>query len=227
MKRTITVRDQENARRLQAIWKRRKSETKMTQVNLAKLIGLSCSTVNQYIKGSIALNTSAILKFALALKVPPSDIDPTLSALTLVPSSNRIRKVPILVRLSGSRPGPHEALETMSDQQHQLFAVAVDTPEFEPTYQLGSMLIVCPDLEPITGDRVLVELQTTPMGDSVFLVRRFITIDRTTDQLVVTYLDGSLAENLRMDQVLSYDPIVSVHAPSVKRATRIRPRHVG
>src|SRR5690606_18957097 len=108
MARTITLRDQENAQRLRAIWERRRAETNMTQAELSKVVGLSRPTVNQYIKGSIALNTAAILKFALALKVPPSDIDPSLSALTLVPSSNRIRKVPILLRLSGSKPGPHE-----------------------------------------------------------------------------------------------------------------------
>jgi len=227
MARTITLRDQENAQRLRAIWERRRAETNMTQAELSKVVGLSRPTVNQYIKGSIALNTAAILKFALALKVPPSDIDPSLSALTLVPSSNRIRKVPILLRLSGSKPGPHEALETMSDQQYQLYAVSVDTPELEPTYQLGSTLIVCPDLEPVTGDRVLIELQTTPMGDSIRLVRRFITVDRAANQMVVTHFDGSLADSLDLDQVLSYDPIVSVHAPSTQRATRLRPRHVG
>ncbi|WP_051587476.1 helix-turn-helix transcriptional regulator [Pseudomonas sp. RL] len=226
MTRTITLRDQENAQRLRAIWRRRMAEEQLTQAKLAKLLGLSPPTTCQYLSGKIALNTDAILKFALALKVPPSDIDPKLAALSLVPSSNRIRKVPILAKLSGNPPGPHEAVETMTDQHHQLFALSVDTPELEPIYRMGSTLIVCPDLEPITGDHVLIELATAP-GKTINLLRRYVTTDMTTNQVVATQLDGSLAENLPLDQVISVDPIVAMHAPRVNRPSRLRPRPVG
>lgn len=221
-----TLRDKENARRLRAIWERYKHDTKMTQSDLAQLLGVSRSTVSQYMTAAISLSVDMTLKFATALKCSPTDIDPTLGALTTVPSSNRIRQVPVLVRLSGNAPGAHEVAEVMTDSPHRLFAVAVDVADYEPAYRPGATLFICPDVEPITGDHVLIELRTMPKV-TINLLRRFVTIDHSAGKLVVTDLFGRDGETFELDQVVGCDPIVASHAPRANRPTRLHPRALG
>lgn len=217
--------DQANARRLRAIWERHKDASRMTQANLAKLVGVSRSTVSQYMNGTINLSADMTLRFAMALKCSPTDIDPSLTALATVPSSNRIRKVPVLTRLSGVAPGAHEVSEVMVDHNYRVFAVSVDCPDYDPIYRMGTTLFVTPDLEPVTGDHILIEFRVTPQ-DTRNMVRRFVALDRASNKLIVTRLDGTNLEDLNLDWVISYDPVVALHAPRVNRPTRLHPREL-
>ena len=144
MSRVITEHDRENAQRLKAIWMTKKHHLKLTQEDLAKLMGINRAAVSQYLNCFIALNTDAILKFSQALKISPIDIDPTLTALATTPSQSRAIRVPTYAKLSGELPGPHEVVEVMAENSLNLYAVAVDTEGFAPFARRGSTLLVSP-----------------------------------------------------------------------------------
>ena len=76
--RIITAADKDAARRLRAIWESKKQELKLTQIAVADEIGTSQSAISQYLNGTIALNTDAVLVFAKLLQCEPRDIRPAL-----------------------------------------------------------------------------------------------------------------------------------------------------
>ena len=78
--RTITAADKDAARRLLAIWESKKQELKLTQVTVADEIGTSQSAISQYLNGTIALNTDAVIVFAKLLQCEPKDICPVLGS---------------------------------------------------------------------------------------------------------------------------------------------------
>jgi len=65
---------------LKAIWDSKKNELELTQEKLAAALGWKTqAAVTSYLNGRIPLNTDAKLKFAKALKVSVSEIDPEFS----------------------------------------------------------------------------------------------------------------------------------------------------
>lgn len=51
-------------------------QSQITQTEAAKQMGISQPCLNQYLKGSIPLNTDTVIKFATLFDVAPSEIDP-------------------------------------------------------------------------------------------------------------------------------------------------------
>lgn len=89
-RRPLTDEEREDARRLHAIWLRRKGELGVTQEQLAADCGWTTqSALNQYLRGVIPLNLEAALKLARALRVEVSDLSPRLASL-LPPTPHRI-----------------------------------------------------------------------------------------------------------------------------------------
>jgi SOS-response transcriptional repressor LexA len=86
-RRALTAEQLEDAKRLRAIWLRRKAEAaqaspamKLTQLQVSQDMGWSNqSAFNQYIVGKIALNLPNLLRFATYFSVDPSEISPTLA----------------------------------------------------------------------------------------------------------------------------------------------------
>lgn len=69
---------------LKRIWTEKKKSLGLTQDKLAELCGWKTQgAVSNYMNGRMALNTDAKLKFAKALEVPVSDIDPAMKDLAV------------------------------------------------------------------------------------------------------------------------------------------------
>ena len=72
---------------LRSVWERKKKELGLTQEKLAAKIGWRTQgAVTSYLNGRLPLNTDAKLKFAEALEVDVSEIDPDMT-------SRRLRKI--------------------------------------------------------------------------------------------------------------------------------------
>lgn len=81
-RRALTAQEQRWRENLSALWNSRRDKS-VTQELAAELLGYSSqATVSQYLRGIIALNDSAILKFARLLQVEPGQISDELADVT-------------------------------------------------------------------------------------------------------------------------------------------------
>ncbi|MFV1943435.1 helix-turn-helix transcriptional regulator, partial [Pseudomonas luteola] len=182
--RTITAEDQAKAKRLRAIWDRKKTELALTQKKAAELLGYSNQgVVGQYINGHIALNTDAIIKFAKLLRVAPFEIDPTLKALTVTDDVPRRVKVAVMAYLSGVKPDKMEMVEVLTTMNRPIYAVKVDNETLEPFAKKGSTLIVSSDEEPVSGDDIYMQVESTP-GCIVQRVATFVMINQADETMI-------------------------------------------
>ena len=222
--RTITPADIENSRRLNALWQSKKHELELTQTSTAKKMGYkSQSMISMQLKGEVALNADAILKWAQLLKVNPGDINPALNALNFSSTPLRRVKVVVIARMSGLPPGTFETVEIMTQMTRQVYGISVDTNGFEPFAKRGSTLIISQEEEPISGDEVFIRL--SPERGSLHMIKHFITTDASRGVAVVRDLNGGEPEELALDDIEIIDPVVSVERPAVNRPIRLRPKH--
>lgn len=221
--RTITDSDLANARRLLLLWSAKKAQLGLTQTTAAKKLGYkSQSMVSMQLKGEVALNTDAVLKWAQLLGANPGEINPELNSLNFSQTALRRVKVAIIAKMSGALPGAFETVEIMTQMTRQVYGITVDTTGFEPFAKRGSTLIVCQEEEPVSGDEVFIRL--TPEHQSLHLLKSFITIDASRGVAVVRDLSGGEPEELALDSIEIIDPIVGVERPVVNRPVRLRPR---
>lgn len=222
--RTITPTDIDNSHRLNALWQSRKRELELTQTSAAKKMGYkSQSMISMQLKGEVALNADAILKWAQLLKVNPGDINPALNALNFSSTPLRRVKVGVIARMSGLPPGTFETVEIMTQMTRQVYGISVDTNGFEPFAKRGSTLIISQEEEPISGDEVFIRL--SPERGSLHMIKHFITTDASRGVAVVRDLNGGEPEELALDDIEIIDPVVSVERPVVNRPIRLRPKH--
>jgi len=81
-RRPLTAEEKTWCDNLKRVYNEKKKELGLTQEKLAELCGWkSQGSVAQYFTGRIPLNTDAKIKLAWALKVPVSEIDPTMKAV--------------------------------------------------------------------------------------------------------------------------------------------------
>jgi transcriptional regulator with XRE-family HTH domain len=78
MDRKMTELDFEAAKNLKRIWTEKRKELGFTQEQAAEFMGVTQSTVSQYLRGVAALGLEATLRFAYFLGVDPRDIRPDL-----------------------------------------------------------------------------------------------------------------------------------------------------
>ncbi len=74
----MTELDFEAAKNLKRIWAEKRKELGFTQEQAAEFMGVTQSTVSQYLRGVAALGLEATLRFAYFLGVDPRDIRPDL-----------------------------------------------------------------------------------------------------------------------------------------------------
>lgn len=75
MRRTLTIEELEEARRLKKIWQSKKDDLHLTQVKAAKELGFSSqAAVSQYLNAKVPLPATVIARFAKLLQVPVSEI---------------------------------------------------------------------------------------------------------------------------------------------------------
>lgn len=61
--------------RLQSLWINHKTKNKITQIEAAKQLGWSQSTLSQFITGRLKPNTAAVIKLSNYFDVDPIEID--------------------------------------------------------------------------------------------------------------------------------------------------------
>lgn len=142
IKRTITTRDIENAARLKAVYTAKKKQLKLNQTTLGQRIGFEQATVSQYMNATIAMNLSAIMKFASALDVKPQEIDPSIKGSLVAALDPRI--VGVRYTTSGKRPEVNMTSCAYIKVTDTCFAIEVDCDTYEPWIPQGSMLIADP-----------------------------------------------------------------------------------
>lgn len=218
-RRTITDRDLANAARLKNIWLAYKEATKSTQTDLAEILGFAGQgVVTQYLNGSIALNTDAILRFARVLGVSPADINPELAGISIVPTDIRLTRIHILANLSGAPPGRHAGIEIATSMDKKLYAVAVDIDGSEPFARKGSTLVVSQDEEPVSGDEVFMKYRVGK--NELHAIRVYVTTDLERRVAITRGLGSKEFIETSLDDIELLDPIVSVERPQVVRPKR-------
>ena len=178
--RTITAADKDAARRLLAIWESKKQELKLTQVTVADEIGTSQSAISQYLNGTIALNTDAVIVFAKLLQCEPKDICPVLGSKLKIN-----RRIPVIRRSTGAVLNKHIDAKYIGDTPQ---AVLVDEMSYSPRIKQGEYVIIDPTGDIISGTEILMETI-----DSGFVIRTF---------------DNEIPEGYAVRNILTERPLV-------------------
>ena len=154
-----------DATRLKKIWLQKKSELKLTQVLVAKMLGIKQSTLSQYLNGVIPLNTNMVLNLSEILKVEPGQISKSLFRYSRV-DKNKIYMVPVLFSISGLLQGAKEMVpftkaserkrktKSVPHDDEALWAVYIDEELRSPLLRQGSYLILGANAECEAGDTV-------------------------------------------------------------------------
>ncbi len=158
--RIITDADKDAARRLRAIWESKKQELKLTQLAVANEIGTSQSAISQYLNGTIALNTDAVIVFAKLLQCEPKDIRPVLGRKLKIN-----RRIPVIRSSTGGILNKHIDAKYIGETTK---AVLIDEQSYHPRIKQGEYVVVDPAAEINMGDEVLIETI-----DSGFIIRTF------------------------------------------------------
>ena len=178
--RTITAADKDAARRLLAIWESKKQELKLTQVTVADEIGTSQSAISQYLNGTIALNTDAVIVFAKLLQCEPKDICPVLGSKLKIN-----RRIPVTRSSTGAVLNKHIDAKYIGDTPQ---AVLVDEMSYSPRIKQGEYVIIDPTGDIISGTEILMETI-----DSGFVIRTF---------------DNEIPEGYAVRNILTERPLV-------------------
>ena len=178
--RIITAADKDAAKRLRAIWESKKQELKLTQVTVADEIGTSQSAISQYLNGTIALNTDAVIVFAKLLQCEPKDICPVLGSKLKIN-----RRIPVIRSSTGAVLNKHIDAKYIGDTPQ---AVLVDEMSYSPRIKQGEYVIIDPTGDIISGTEILMETI-----DSGFVIRTF---------------DNEIPEGYAVRNILTERPLV-------------------
>ena len=178
--RIITDADKDAATRLRAIWESKKQELKLTQVTVADEIGTSQSAISQYLNGTIALNTDAVIVFAKLLQCEPKDIRPVLGSKLKIN-----RRIPVIRSSTGAVLNKHIDAKYIGDTPQ---AVLVDEMSYSPRIKQGEYVIIDPTGDIISGTEILMETI-----DSGFIIRTF---------------DNEIPEGYAVRNILTERPLV-------------------
>jgi len=178
--RIITDADKDAATRLRAIWESKKQELKLTQVTVADEIGTSQSAISQYLNGTIALNTDAVIVFAKLLQCEPKDIRPVLGSKLKIN-----RRIPVIRSSTGAVLNKHIDATYIGDTPQ---AVLVDEMSYSPRIKQGEYVIIDPTGDIISGTEILMETI-----DSGFVIRTF---------------DNEIPEGYAVRNILTERPLV-------------------
>jgi len=181
--RIITDADKDAARRLLAIWEAKKQELKLTQTSIADEIGTSQSAISQYLNGTIALNTDAVIVFAKLLQCRPEEIRPVLGRKLRI--QQRKRSIPVVRSSTGAVLNRHIEAKYIGDTPQ---AVLVDEMSYYPRIKQGEYVIIDPTGDIISGTEILMDTI-----DSGFIIRTF---------------DNEIPEGYALRNILTERPLV-------------------
>ena len=193
--RIITDADKDAARKLRAIWESKKQELKLTQLAVANEIGTSQSAISQYLNGTIALNTDAVIVFAKLLQCEPKDIRPVLGRKLKIN-----RRIPVIRSSTGRIINKHIDAKYIGDTPQ---AVLVDEMSYFPRIKQGEYIIIDPTGDIISGTEILMETI-----DSGFVIRTFE--NEIPEGYAVRNILTERPLVVLRENVISMNPIVAV-----------------
>jgi len=120
-------------------------------------MGITQPTFSQYVNCVIPLNTDAVLKFADLLRVPPTEIDPSLkNVMTLKPVKHvRERHIPLIGSTSGRGILKYASVKVTNIQDQGVFAgiVVDDNSLLSAGVSKGAVIVVDLDADPYVRKR--------------------------------------------------------------------------
>ena len=157
MTRHITHADRTAASRLRKIYNTKKHDLHLTQSKLGESVGLSQSSVANYMRGEFPMNLAVLLKFAEALHVDAHEIDPHLDKRFSIVPLNKSTFLRVVGTLSGSLyPERTVEIKGLAYMTHHLAAV-IDTASLDPVIEPGAVIILDPNSPYKNGDRIAVQ----------------------------------------------------------------------
>ena len=160
--------EEKAVKRLTAIYERLKSEEQLNQTILAHRMGLKQqSAISQYFLGKVPLNMIAVVNFAQALNVSPSDIYPELMEPV---RTSFLRKIDIPVRYAIIGLPTIKNIQYAQIQEGlEEYGVHLNVADYLP-YKTMNSFVVCSNLVKVNkNDEVFIKL-----NDGTRFVGRFL-----------------------------------------------------
>ena len=189
--------------RILSIYNRLKADEGLNQTLLAQKMGLKQqSAISQYFLGKVPLNMTAVVNFAQAMNVSPSDIYPELMEPV---RTSFYPKVSIAVRYAIRGNPTIDAIQSVEVQGDlEPYAVQINVDEYLPYIAKDSFIVCSNRVKPQSGAEVFVEL-----NDGDRFVGRYFYDDKGITQ--VLKLQDNCIYDLQSEDVIVCDMVIGTH----------------
>jgi transcriptional regulator with XRE-family HTH domain len=189
--------------RILSIYNRLKADEGLNQTLLAQKMGLKQqSAISQYFLGKVPLNMTAVVNFAQAMNVSPSDIYPELMEPV---RTSFYPKVSIAVRYAIKGNPTIDAIQSVEVQGDlEPYAVQINVDEYLPYIAKDSFIVCSNRVKPQSGAEVFVEL-----NDGNRFVGRFFYSEKGITQ--VLKLQDNCIYDLQSEDVIVCDMVIGTH----------------
>jgi transcriptional regulator with XRE-family HTH domain len=189
--------------RILSIYNRLKADEGLNQTLLAQKMGLKQqSAISQYFLGKVPLNMTAVVNFAQAMNVSPSDIYPELMEPV---RTSFYPKVSIAVRYAIKGNPTIDAIQSVEVQGDlEPYAVQINVDDYLPYIAKDSFIVCSNRVKPQSGAEVFVEL-----NDGNRFVGRFFYSEKGITQ--VLKLQDNCIYDLQSEDVIVCDMVIGTH----------------
>jgi len=189
--------------RILSIYNRLKADEGLNQTLLAQKMGLKQqSAISQYFLGKVPLNMTAVVNFAQAMNVSPSDIYPELMEPV---RTSFYPKVSIAVRYAIRGNPTIDAIQSVEVQGDlEPYAVQINVDDYLPYIAKDSFIVCSNRVKPQSGAEVFVEL-----NDGDRFVGRYFYDDKGITQ--VLKLQDNCIYDLQSEDVIVCDMVIGTH----------------
>jgi len=189
--------------RILSIYNRLKADEGLNQTLLAQKMGLKQqSAISQYFLGKVPLNMTAVVNFAQAMNVSPSDIYPELMEPV---RTSFYPKVSIAVRYAIRGNPTIDAIQSVEVQGDlEPYAVQINVDDYLPYIAKDSFIVCSNRVKPQSGAEVFVEL-----NDGNRFVGRFFYSEKGITQILK--LQDNCIYDLQSEDVIVCDMVIGTH----------------
>ena len=189
--------------RILSIYNRLKADEGLNQTLLAQKMGLKQqSAISQYFLGKVPLNMTAVVNFAQAMNVSPSDIYPELMEPV---RTSFYPKVSIAVRYAIRGNPTIDAIQSVEVQGDlEPYAVQINVDDYLPYIAKDSFIVCSNRVKAQSGAEVFVEL-----NDGNRFVGRFFYSEKGITQ--VLKLQDNCIYDLQSEDVIVCDMVIGTH----------------
>ena len=189
--------------RILNVYNRLKAEEGLNQTVLAQRMGLKQqSAISQYFLGKVPLNMTAVVNFAQALKVSPSELYPELMEPV---RTSFYPKTSIAVRYAIRGNPTIDAIQSVEVQGDlEPYAVQINVDEYLPYIAKDSFIVCSNRVKTQSGAEVFVEL-----NDGNRFVGRFFYSEKGITQ--VLKLQDNCIYDLQSEDVIVCDMVIGTH----------------